>query len=210
MASLYGVPADEVIGTTPAERFPDLATPAIRQAHASALAGETVTQRARRIEVGRARPDGTPDVRWVDVAYTPLRAHDGRVIGGVGLLHDVTEARRAAEEVERLSTVVRQTDDAVAITDAHARVQWVNAAWERMTGWSLSEVRGRNPGHFLHGPDTDHETRLGHARRRRRGRELGGRGPQLPARRHALLAGADDHAAARPGGRAHQLRRHRA
>jgi diguanylate cyclase (GGDEF)-like protein/PAS domain S-box-containing protein len=160
MAQLYGVPADEVIGTTPAERFPDLATPAIRQAHAAALAGELVTQRGRRIEVGRGRPDGTPDVRWVDVAYTPLRAHDGRVIGGVGLLHDVTEARRAAEEVERLSTVVRQTDDAVAITDAHARLQWVNAAWERMTGWTLAEVRGRSPGHLLHGPDTDHETRL--------------------------------------------------
>ena len=57
-----------------------------------------------------------------------------------------------AAELQRLALVAERTTSAVLITDAGHRIQWVNAAFERLSGWSLSEVRGRPPGTFLRSP----------------------------------------------------------
>lgn len=85
--------------------------------------------------------------------------------GWVGTLVDVTE-RRAAEialqerelEARKLSVVAARTDNLVLITDASGRVEWVNQSFERTTGFKLKDIRGRKPGDFLQGPETDHRT----------------------------------------------------
>ncbi|SFR62526.1 diguanylate cyclase/phosphodiesterase with PAS/PAC sensor(s) [Marinobacter daqiaonensis] len=59
---------------------------------------------------------------------------------------------------ERLALVARHTNNGVMITDARGRVEWVNPAFEAMTGYSLEEVAGRPPGERLQGPDTDSQT----------------------------------------------------
>ena len=41
------------------------------------------------------------------------------------------------------------------ITDAGGRIEWVNEGFSRMTDYAPDEVRGRKPGEFLQGPDTD-------------------------------------------------------
>ncbi len=58
-------------------------------------------------------------------------------------------------ETEKLALVARYTDNAVIITDAEARIEWVNEGFTRMTGYRPSEVIGRRPSEFLHGPKTD-------------------------------------------------------
>ena len=78
--------------------------------------------------------------------------------GFLFVLRDVTEARAQIAEIQRLSEVARRTTNLVVVTDAERRIEWVNAAFEATTGWTLDEVRGRNSGQFLQSEATDPET----------------------------------------------------
>jgi|CXWL01.1.fsa_nt_gi PAS domain S-box-containing protein len=62
--------------------------------------------------------------------------------------------RAAEEESRRLALVASRTNNAVILTDAAGRIEWVNDGFARVTGYTLSEVRGRSPGSFLQGPAT--------------------------------------------------------
>ena len=74
----------------------------------------------------------------------------------LALARDMTGSLRASEaESRRLSLVASRTSNAVVLTDAAGKIEWVNAGFERLTGYTLDEVRGRKPGSFLQGPDTD-------------------------------------------------------
>lgn len=64
---------------------------------------------------------------------------------------------RAAES-SQLAHIVARTTNAVILTDASGRVEWVNDGFTRITGYALGEVRGRKPGDVLQGPDTDPAT----------------------------------------------------
>jgi len=69
-----------------------------------------------------------------------------------------TQLRMQEAESRKLALVAARTDNAVILTDAEGRIQWVNDGFVRMTGWTLAEVQGRTPGSFLQGPETDPET----------------------------------------------------
>lgn len=45
--------------------------------------------------------------------------------------------------------------DALVVTDAGGRVEWVNAEFTGLCGYELAELKGRKPGQLLQGPDTD-------------------------------------------------------
>jgi diguanylate cyclase (GGDEF)-like protein/PAS domain S-box-containing protein len=60
---------------------------------------ERAQDRAERYEIAYAHPDGTERRLWV--AASPLHGQDGRVEGSMMALSDVTEARRAEQELRR-------------------------------------------------------------------------------------------------------------
>ncbi|EMI52133.1 PAS domain-containing protein [Rhodopirellula sallentina] len=68
------------------------------------------------------------------------------------------ELAKAKAKAEKLSLIAKYTDDAVVITGPDTRIEWVNEGFTRLTGYTLAEVAGLIPGHFLQGPDTDRET----------------------------------------------------
>ena len=69
------------------------------------------------------------------------------------------EALRKSESTARkLALVASRTDNAVIITDAEVRIEWVNEGFTRITGYAPEEVLGRNPGSFLQGPESDPAT----------------------------------------------------
>ena len=70
-----------------------------------------------------------------------------------------TQLRLQEAESRKLALVAARTDNAVVLTDAEGRIQWVNDGFVRMTGWTLAETLGRTPGSFLQGPETDLETK---------------------------------------------------
>ncbi len=67
-------------------------------------------------------------------------------------------ARRMTADLSRLALVARRTSNAVVITDAERRIVWVNDGFERMSGYSADEVRGRLPGSLLQFEGTDPQT----------------------------------------------------
>ncbi len=64
---------------------------------------------------------------------------------------------RASRE-RSLAMVVQHTTLGVTVADALGRVEWVNPGFERISGYTLAEVRGHKPGTLLQGPDTDPRT----------------------------------------------------
>jgi len=76
----------------------------------------------------------------------------------VRLTEQRAQLRLQEAESRTLALVAERTDNAIILTDAEGRIQWVNNGFVRMTGWTLAEVQGRTPGSFLQGPETDPET----------------------------------------------------
>ncbi|GAA2738615.1 hypothetical protein GCM10009867_30670 [Pedococcus aerophilus] len=60
--------------------------------------------------------------------------------------------------LQRHSVAVQTTDNLVVITDELGRIEWVNDAFTRRTGYDLADVVGSAPGSLLQGPDTDPAT----------------------------------------------------
>jgi two-component system NtrC family sensor kinase len=62
----------------------------------------------------------------------------------VDCITDITERKRNEEQTARLSAAVAETADAVVITDANRLVQYINPAFERITGYEPDDVLGKS------------------------------------------------------------------
>lgn len=74
------------------------------------------------------------------------RDSQGKTAGFDGLIVDVSEQKWAREKLDMLSLVVEQANEAVVITDKEGNIQYVNPAFESITGYEAVEVIGKNPG----------------------------------------------------------------
>jgi PAS domain S-box-containing protein len=97
--------------------------------------------------------------RWVRLAMKTEFGPDGAPLRLRGLLTDITSERETARQLERLAEVASRTENGVVVTDLDGRIEWINDGFVRLTGWTLEEVRGKRPGEFLQGPQTDPVTR---------------------------------------------------
>ena len=67
-------------------------------------------------------------------------------------------SNKLSEEMKNaLITLSQQTNEIVVITDKDQRIIWVNEGFEKLTEYTLEEVKGKKPS-ILQGPDTDPET----------------------------------------------------
>ncbi len=71
------------------------------------------------------------------------------------LQHERSALDAAAQEHERLAAFAEASPNAVVITDATGRIEWVNAGFIRLTGYSATAAIGSRVGELLRGPDTD-------------------------------------------------------
>lgn len=62
------------------------------------------------------------------------------------------------QHLARLARVAAVTSNLVIVTDRRRRIEWVNDAFTRTTGYTLDEVRGRRPGELLQFEGTDAAT----------------------------------------------------
>ncbi len=91
-----------------------------------------------------------------EIAARDLRQLTDRLTAqGVELQESARRAQQKEEESRTLAVVAARTDNAVVLTDARGRIEWVNDGFTRMTGYTLAECAGRTPGSFLQGPGTD-------------------------------------------------------
>lgn len=62
------------------------------------------------------------------------------------------------KELQKLSLVASKTDSAVIITNSNFEINWVNDAFQRLSGYELSEIAGKSSQDLLHGTATDFAT----------------------------------------------------
>jgi len=95
-----------------------------------------------------------------DNRETVFQRKDGRVVVGnlsarlfqregvphiFSVVHDITARVQAEAEVRRLSQVVAQAPSAVVITNLAGDIEYVNAAFAKLTGYTVTEALGQNP-----------------------------------------------------------------
>lgn len=81
--------------------------------------------------------------RWLNITYDPIFGTDRSLEGAVFILKDITEVRRAQEAARMLITAIEQMEEGVVMADVTGKISYVNPAAERITGYALSEVLGR-------------------------------------------------------------------
>jgi len=81
----------------------------------------------------------------IEVTTSPIRGARGEVVSVVSIVRDITERKRDEEERRRLAAAVEYAADAIMVTDAEWIIQYVNPAFEKITGYEKEEVLGRNP-----------------------------------------------------------------
>lgn len=104
-----------------------------------ALRGETVDN-----QLVVLKPPMRP-IRTVAVSGQPISTPDGRRLGAVIAVQDVTEKRRAEEILRRHALVFENIHDGVIIFDLHNHILDCNAATERMFGYPRQELIGMRP-----------------------------------------------------------------
>ena len=82
--------------------------------------------------------------KWARTIGHPV-VDGGRVTRVMGSFQDVTERKRGESERERLMFAMEQVVDTVIITDPDGIMQYANTAFERVSGYTRSEVIGKNP-----------------------------------------------------------------
>jgi PAS domain S-box-containing protein len=87
------------------------------------------------------RPAGV----WVRMTGKAIRDPAGHISFAVLIFRDVTEGRHSRQISALLTQVVEQIADAVLLTDKQGFIEYVNPAFETMTGFSQDDVRGRTP-----------------------------------------------------------------
>ena len=69
----------------------------------------------------------------------------GKPVSIIGTVQDITDRKGAEEELIRLATALESAADAVVITDsARGVIQYVNPAFEKITGYARDEALGRD------------------------------------------------------------------
>jgi diguanylate cyclase (GGDEF)-like protein/PAS domain S-box-containing protein len=82
---------------------------------------------------------------FVEVSTNPITDSQGKVVQVVHVSKNITERKRMEEEMQKLSMVVNKTADMVVITSKGGIIEYVNPAFEEMTGYSREEAVGNTP-----------------------------------------------------------------
>ncbi|MDX9972837.1 MAG: PAS domain S-box protein [FCB group bacterium] len=95
------------------------------------------------IEKRFIRKDG--QLVWVRLTVSPVRKPDGTLLFALGMVEDITAHKRAENERLRLVMAIESAAEAIVVTDTHGVIEYVNPAFERVTGYTREEVVGQNP-----------------------------------------------------------------
>lgn len=110
--------------------------------------------------------------RWLTIKGNPLYNHLGEFLGYTGTCLDTTPVKEAQLQIKRQQELMENTkiefgkftkiaqkiSSIVILTNPDNQVTWVNDAFVKVTGYSMREVIGKQPGSFLKGPETNKET----------------------------------------------------
>ncbi|MCH4547435.1 PAS domain S-box protein [Rhizobium changzhiense] len=92
------------------------------------------------IEKRYIRRDGT--LVWVSNSVSVIRSDSGKITQAVTVTIDVTERKRAQEEVRQLAAIIASSDDAIISIDLGMNIRSWNRGAEKLYGYSAEEAIG--------------------------------------------------------------------
>ncbi len=83
------------------------------------------------------------------------RDAEGRPLRVCGTHLDITSQKMVEKDRQRLNSAIEQSDEIVMICDTEGRIEYVNPAFEKTTGYKPTEVIGRKPSILKSGEHPD-------------------------------------------------------
>ena len=142
---IFGYTAEEMIGKVGSDvLYPDAEARAV---------SDDVRERLFRsrtpatCEIREATRDG--ELLWMQLTLTPRFDADGEVVGILGVGVDITEQKRAAEELRETNELLRgilESSSSISIvhTDLDRNVLYWNSGAENLLGYTADEMIGKN------------------------------------------------------------------
>jgi PAS domain S-box-containing protein len=140
-AKIYGYPEEELIGetwrklTTP-ELIPPTELELDRTVHNKNIGMFSG-------EVPGVRKDGT--IIPIEVRGTGLWDENGSYEGHICIVRDITERKRAEEELLKFKLGIERLDEVVFITNIDGTIIYANPAFEKIYGYNREETLGKTP-----------------------------------------------------------------
>jgi diguanylate cyclase (GGDEF)-like protein/PAS domain S-box-containing protein len=138
LAAMLGYEPEELIGTGLADLVHPSERARVEERFRRRVAGEAVP--AQYETCLRARNGEAVPIE-IAVSRTVWQGAPAWVVAA----RDIRERRRAEAETRKLSHALAHTADAVVITDRDGRIEYVNEAFEAVTGYAREAVLGRTP-----------------------------------------------------------------
>lgn len=89
------------------------------------------------------------------IFVTQVRSHLENRIKEEKIQEQIQQISSSELELKKLSLIATKTKNSVIISDAEGKIEWVNDAFQNITGYKLDEVKGSKPKDFLQGPASD-------------------------------------------------------
>ncbi len=142
MESVTGISASETIGKNAYELFPHLREHGVDRILERVLTGETIRSPDLPYHIPQTRKSG-----WVSGIYSPHVNGQGKIIGIIGNIRDITERKKVEEEVRQTrhnyETFFNTIDEFIFVLDEQARILHTNDAVIRRLGYPREQLLGR-------------------------------------------------------------------
>jgi PAS domain S-box-containing protein len=143
MESISGISREQAIGSYAFDLFPFLKETGEDQFFFQALSGQKVRSKDRVYKIPETDREGL-----FNAYYAPSYNEEGKIIGGIGIIRDITDRRRAEEALGiselRFRSMIEQSPLSVQIFSPDGTTIQVNRAWEELWGVRLEQIQGYN------------------------------------------------------------------
>ena len=101
--------------------------------------------------------NATGQLYWLHSTVVPLIARDGTVAQFIAICTDITARKQLEHDLEAsrafLQSISNSMGEGVYTLDAQGRCTFLNTEGERLTGWSLADIKGRSFHDLVHFQD---------------------------------------------------------